>query len=123
MAIIAELRGDPDVALFGRRLSSKTIRRALAVALLSVAAVVAPTITLAMTSPYTLDEILFEIVSAFATVGLSTGITADLAPWHQLILVVLMFAGRLGPVTLASALVVRERTRLFRHPQGGPLIG
>jgi trk system potassium uptake protein len=123
VAIIAELRGDPDVTLFARRLSPKTIRRALAVALLSVAAVVAPTITLAMTSPYTLDEILFEVVSAFATVGLSTGITADLAPWHQLILVVLMFAGRLGPVTLASALVVRERARLFRHPEGGPLIG
>jgi trk system potassium uptake protein TrkH len=93
------------------------------VALLSVAAVVASTMAIAMTSRYTLDQILFEVISAFATVGLSTGITADLAPAHQLILVVLMFAGRLGPVTLASALVLREHGRLFRRPEGRPLIG
>lgn len=123
LAIVAELRGDPDVNLFDRRLSAGTIRQALAVALLSVAAVVGPTIALAMTSPYTLDQVLYEVVSAFATVGLSTGITADLAPWHQLVLVVLMFAGRLGPVTLASALVLREHGRLIRRPEGRPLIG
>ncbi len=123
LAIVAELRGDPDVNLFDRRLSPTAIRQALAVALLSVAAVVGPTIAIAMTSPYTLDEILFEVTSAFATVGLSTGITADLAPGHQLVLVVLMFAGRLGPVTLASALVLREHGRLTRRPEGRPLIG
>lgn len=123
LAIVAELRGDPDADLFDRRLSQGTIRQALAVALLSVAAVVVPTIALAMTSPYSLDEVLYEVVSAFATVGLSTGITADLAAGHQLVLIVLMFAGRLGPVTLASALVLRERGRLFRRPEGRPLIG
>lgn len=123
VAIVAELRGDPDATLFDRRLSPVTIRQALAVALLSVAAVVGPTIALAMTSPYTLDQILYEVISAFATVGLSTGITADLAPGHQLVLVALMFAGRLGPVTLASALVLREHRRLFRRPEGRPLIG
>lgn len=123
LAIVAELRGDPDVNLFDRRLSATTIRQALAVALLSVAGVVAPTMAIAMTSPYTLDQILYEVVSAFATVGLSTGITADLAPGHQLILIVLMFAGRLGPVTFASALVLREHGRLFRRPEGRPLIG
>ncbi|QCB92701.1 TrkH family potassium uptake protein [Cellulomonas shaoxiangyii] len=123
VAIVAELRGDPDAHLFDRRLSPGVIRQALSVALLSVAAVVVPTLTIAMTSPYTLDQILYEVISAFATVGLSTGITADLAPWHQLILIVLMFAGRLGPVTLASALVLRDRRRLFRRPEGRPLIG
>ncbi|MFC0646495.1 TrkH family potassium uptake protein [Cellulomonas phragmiteti] len=123
LAIVAELRGDPDVDLFDRRLMAGTIRQALAVALLSVAAVVVSTVALSMTSPYSLDEVLFEVVSAFATVGLSTGITADLAAGHQIVLVVLMFAGRLGPVTLASALVLRERGRFFRRPEGRPLIG
>lgn len=123
VAIVAELRAAPDVELFDRRLPPTAIRQALAVALLSVAAVVMSTITIAMTSTYTLDQILYEVVSAFATVGLSTGITADLSPGHQLILVVLMFAGRLGPVTLASALVLREQNRLFRRPEGRPLIG
>jgi len=123
VAIVAELRAAPDAEIFDRRLSPTAVRQALAVALLSVAAVVASTITIAMTSTYTLDQILYEVVSAFATVGLSTGITADLSPGHQLILVVLMFAGRLGPVTLASALVLREKNRLFRRPEGRPLIG
>jgi trk system potassium uptake protein len=123
LVIVAEVRGDPDADLFDRRLSPATIRQALSVALLSVAAVVLSTLAIAMTSPFTLDQILYESVSAFATVGLTTGITADLGSGHQLILVVLMFAGRLGPVTFASALVLRERQRLFRRPEGRPLIG
>lgn len=123
LAILSELRGDPDIELFDRRLSATTIRQALAVALLSVAAVVTATLLIATTSPYTLDQVLYEVVSAFATVGLSTGITAELGSWHQLVLVVLMFAGRLGPVTFASALVLREHGRLFRRPEGRPLIG
>ncbi|WP_163275015.1 TrkH family potassium uptake protein [Cellulomonas iranensis] len=123
VAIVAELRGDPDAVLFDRRLPAGAVRQALAVALLSVAVVVLATVTLSMTTDHDLDAVLFEVVSAFATVGLSTGITPDLAPGHQLVLVVLMFAGRVGPVTLASALVLRERRRLFRHPEGRPLIG
>ncbi|AEE46184.1 TrkH family potassium uptake protein [Cellulomonas fimi] len=123
LAILAELRGAPDVELFDRRLSPATIRQALAVSLLGVAAVVSATLLIATTSRYSLDQVLYEVVSAFATVGLSTGITDDLAPGHQLVLVVLMFAGRLGPVTFASALVLRESGRLFRRPEGRPLIG
>lgn len=76
-----------------------------------------------MTRPCTLDRILDEVISAFATVGLSTGIAADLGPGHPLVLVAIMFAGRLGPVTLASALALREHRRLFRRPEGRPLIG
>lgn len=123
LAIVAEMRGDPDVTLFDRRLSPTVVRQALAVALLSVAAVVVATLVIAMTSPYTLDQILYEVISAFATVGLTTGITPDLAAGHQLILVVLMYAGRIGPVALASALVLRETRRLYRRPEGRPLIG
>ena len=123
LAIIAELRGDPDTELFDRRLSHPTIRQALAVALLGVAAVVGSTLVIALTSTYSLDAILYEVTSAFGTVGLSTGITAGLAPHHQVILIVLMFVGRLGPATLASALVLREHARLVRRPEGRPLIG
>jgi trk system potassium uptake protein len=124
LAIVAELRGDPDVTLFDRRVPPTAIRQALSVALLSVAAVVLSTLAIAITTTtLTLDQILYEVISAFATVGLSTGITADLHPAHQLILVLLMFAGRLGPVTFASALVLRERRRLYRRPEGRPLVG
>ncbi|GGC03214.1 TrkH family potassium uptake protein [Cellulomonas carbonis] len=123
LAILSELRGDPDVNLFDRRLAPEAIRQALSVALLSVAVVIGATLVIATTSAWDLDEVLFEVVSAFATVGLSTGITADLAVGHQLLLVVLMFAGRLGPVTFVSALVLRQHGRLFHLPEGRPLIG
>jgi trk system potassium uptake protein len=56
-------------------------------------------------------------------VGLSTGITATLPPAGQVVLVVLMFIGRLGPISLVSALALRERQRLFHLPEGRPLIG
>lgn len=123
LVIVAELRGDPDANLYDRRLPTSAIRQALAVALLSVAAVVGSTLALAMTTPYTLDQILYEVISAFSTVGLTTGITPALHPAQQVLIVLLMFAGRLGPVTFASALVLRERQRLFRRPEGRPLIG
>ncbi|MEN1974646.1 TrkH family potassium uptake protein [Cellulomonas olei] len=122
-AIWSELRGDPDVTVFDRRISTTTQRQALAVALLGVAAVVAPAIVITSTSGFSGDQVLFEVVSAFATVGLSTGITADLQVWHQLLLVALMFLGRLGPITLGTALALRERRRLFRYPESAPVIG
>ena len=106
-----------------RRIAPAAQRQALAVALLSVAAVMTTTIIITLTSAWSLDQALFEAISAFATVGLSTGITADLAPAHQVLIVLLMFIGRLGPVTLGVALALRERQRLFRHPEGAPLIG
>lgn len=121
--IWAELRGDPDVSTFDRRISTTAQRQALSVALISVAAVVSAIVVISLTSSLPVDRIQFEVISAFATVGLSTGITADLAPGHQLLLVVLMFIGRLGPVTLGTALALRERQRLYRHPESAPIVG
>jgi Trk-type K+ transport system membrane component len=71
-------------------------------------------------TPFTLDQILFEATSAFATVGLSTGITGDLPVPGQLILVFLMFVGRIGPITLASALAMRRRSRGSRNQSQSP---
>ena len=74
-------------------------------------------------SELALDRALFEVISAFATCGLSTGVTGSLPPAAQYVLVVLMFAGRLGPITLASALALRERHKLFRLPEERPIVG
>ncbi|WP_418275041.1 TrkH family potassium uptake protein [Isoptericola jiangsuensis] len=124
--IWSELRGDRDVTVFDRRLMPSTLRQALTVALSGVALVIVATLAITVTVPPTvvpLDRVLFEVVSAFSTTGLSTGITADLEPWHQLVLVVLMFLGRLGPITLGTGLALRERTRVVRHPEGAVIIG
>ena len=121
--IYAEVRGDTAVTVFDRRIGSRVQRQALTVALLSVAAVVAATFALVELSRFSTDVVLFEVVSAFATVGLSTGITPDLPTSGQLILVALMFLGRLGPITLVSALALRESSRRYQLPEGRPLIG
>ena len=68
-------------------------------------------------------DVMFETTSAFATVGLSTGITPQIGEPGQLVLVFLMFLGRLGPITLVSALALRENTRRYTLPEGAPLIG
>lgn len=121
--IWSELRGDPDATVFDRRISVATQRQALTLALLSVAIVVLPTLWITALSPFTVDQILFEVTSAFSTTGLSTGITAQLAWYHQIVLVALMFIGRLGPITLGTALALRAHRRLYRLPESAPIIG
>nr|WP_245852085.1 potassium transporter TrkG [Isoptericola jiangsuensis] len=124
--IWSELRGDTDVTVFDRRVMPSTLRQALVVALTAVALVIVSTLLITVTVPPTvfpLDRVLFEVISAFSTTGLSTGITADLDQWHQVVLVVLMFLGRLGPITLGTGLALRERAKVYRYPEGSALVG
>ncbi|WP_295781001.1 potassium transporter TrkG [uncultured Microbacterium sp.] len=121
--VLAELRGDTAVNMFGKRLPRSTHREALTVALLSVALVVGSTLAIMLLSPFGFDRVFFEVVSAFATVGLSTGITADLPALAQLILIVLMFIGRLGPVLLGAALALTREKRMYELPKERPIIG
>lgn len=121
--IITELRGEGAVNIFGKRLSRAVHREAITITLLSMAAVMSATIALLMLTHLDLDVLLFEVISAFATVGLSTGITASLPPAGQIILMVLMFLGRLGPLTLGTALVLRQRKVLYELPKERPVIG
>ncbi|NOW01312.1 potassium transporter TrkG [Isoptericola chiayiensis] len=124
--IWSELRGDADVTVFDRRVRVGSLRSALTVALLAIALVAAATFAIAVsTSPdrLPLDRVLFEVVSAFTTTGLSTGITTSLEPWHQCLLAALMFLGRLGPITLATGLALRSRQRVYRRPETAVLVG
>lgn len=121
--IITELRGEGAVNIFGKRLSRAVHREAITITLLSMAAVMSATIALMVMTPLDLDVLLFEVVSAFGTVGLSTGITASLPPAGQIILMVLMFLGRLGPLTLGTALVLKQRKVLYELPKERPVIG
>ncbi|MGW9112129.1 TrkH family potassium uptake protein [Microbacterium sp. NPDC055683] len=118
-----ELRGGGAVNIFGKRLSRAVHREAISVVLVAIAAVMAGVIAILATTDLDLDVVLFEAVSAFATVGLSTGITAGLPDFAQLILVALMFLGRVGPLTLGSALALRERRVSYELPKERPAIG
>ncbi len=121
--LYTEIRGEAAVNIFGKRLSRSVHRQAMTVVLLAIALVVTATMALMFLSDAGMEKLLFEAVSAFATVGLSTGITASLPPAGQVILIILMFVGRLGPVTLASALALRSRPILYEFPKERPLIG
>uniref|UniRef100_UPI0040409739 potassium transporter TrkG n=1 Tax=Saccharopolyspora galaxeae TaxID=2781241 RepID=UPI0040409739 len=121
--MLAEVRGEPNVHVLGRKLPREVHRQALTVVLVGVGLVFAACLALLVLTPFSLDAVLFESVSAFSTVGLSTGITGQLPTAGQLILVVLMFTGRVGPITLASALALRERTRRYDLPEERPIVG
>ncbi|MFV0309557.1 MAG: TrkH family potassium uptake protein [Desertimonas sp.] len=119
----SEVRGDADVNLFHRRLPAAVLRQAIAVVLLAVGAITGITLILLAASDVTIGASLFEATSAFGTVGLSTGITPGLPTISLMSLVLLMFVGRLGPVTMVTALVLRGRRRLYTYPEERPIIG
>ncbi|WP_449372667.1 potassium transporter TrkG [Arthrobacter psychrolactophilus] len=122
-AIWNEIRGRDQVTVGHRAISSAVQRQAVTVALLGVAAVIGGTLLLLIFTDHSFEAVLFESISAFATVGLSTGITLTLPPNSQLVLMVLMFIGRIGTITVASALALSSRPRLFRLPEERPIIG
>jgi len=121
--IWAEVRGERDVVVGHRQVGAGAQRQALSVALLGVAAVATGTLLVLVLTDYSLDVVIFESISAFATVGLSTGITPDLPPAAQSVLMGLMFVGRVGTITVASALALRHRHRLYQLPEERPIVG
>ncbi len=123
LAARAEIRGHKDVNVLDRRIPDTTVRVAISVAMISLGAVLVGTIALQAVTDLSLDLALFEVTSALATVGLSANVTPGLPEPGQLLLVALMFLGRVGPVTLASSLTLRNTSRDYRLPEGRPMIG
>lgn len=121
--IWSEVRGERDTNIAHRRVGGETVRQALTVVLLALAAIAIGTMVVLLVTDHALDVVLFETISAFATVGLSTGITPDLPPTAQLTLMVLMYVGRVGTITVASALALKSRHRHFHLPEERPVIG
>jgi len=121
--IWAEVRGERDVNVGPRRISSATQRQALTVALLSLGVIAVGTTILLPLTDRAFDAVVFESISAFSTVGLTTGITPDLSNSAQVVVMVLMFIGRVGPITAASALALRSRRRLYQLPEERPIVG
>ncbi|MDA8719132.1 TrkH family potassium uptake protein [Aquiluna sp.] len=121
--IYTEVRGETAVNVGNRRLPRSIQRQALTLVSLYAMLIIFSTIFLAATTDFSLDELLFDVISAAATVGLSTGITADLPDFAKVWLAILMFVGRLGPVVIASALALRVTRRHYELPKERPLIG
>ena len=114
IAILSTIRGQPSAMAFGRRIQHAIVYRALAVGVLSVLFVFTVGLGLTLTTNATFVQTLFEAVSAFGTVGATTGITPDLTDPARMITTFAMFVGRLGPLTLVLALAARARPISYR---------
>jgi len=121
--IYTEIRGETAVNVGNRRLPRSIQRQALTLVALYASVIIVSTVFFSATTKFDLDNIMFEVISAAATVGLSTGITSELPDFAKIWLALLMFIGRLGPVVVASALALRVTKRHYELPKERPLIG
>jgi trk system potassium uptake protein TrkH len=128
----SRLRGEEATSIFRRTLTAETVGRAISVFVVAVIVIYAATMALTVSELGTTIhedsrglflELLFEVVSAFGTVGLSVGVTSKLSALGKLILVVVMFVGRLGPLSIAVALSVREPRSTIQYAEENVMIG
>lgn len=122
-AIIAMIRGKDDVVLFRYRIAKQQIHQAIMFTMIAFTIICTATMLLSITESGSFLAILFEATSAYCTVGMSAGLTAHLSEPGKIIIILLMFIGRLGPVTLAFALNTRSKKELYRFPEGKITIG
>jgi trk system potassium uptake protein TrkH len=129
--VIAYLRGKENVEMFGRTIPTRITSKAMAMIATSFAVVLLSTVLLQISeggrSDYAMRryflDFLFETVSAYGTVGLSTGVTSGLRDTSKVIIICTMFAGRVGPLGIALSLFGREDVRRFKYPEENVMIG
>ncbi len=124
LIVWSEIRGKPDVEAFGRRIGEHNQRRAISVVAVAAVLVLGLGYLLVALSPHIpTRDAMFEAVSAFATVGLSTGVTAQFTDPGKYLLIFLMFVGRVGPITLFAALASRRKPSYYQYPKEDVLVG
>ncbi len=118
------LKGEDEVLAYQRQIPDTRVLKAIGVVVASAITVVMVTILLSLTDPgIEFIDLLFETVSAFATVGLSTGITSELSTLGQLVIIVTMYIGRVGILLLMSALLGDPRPSTIHYPEEDLLVG
>lgn len=123
LTTITTLKGGEEVSLFGRRLKNSAVLRALTLTLISFLLVFVAIFVLTVTENGSFIAIVFEVVSAFGTVGLSTGLTTELSTIGRFVIMFVMFVGRIGPITIASILLTSKNPSLIRYPQENIFVG
>jgi len=117
------IRGQESPSAFGRRISTRQAYKSLTVLLLAISVIVAGTTILSFTERADLAAILFETVSALGVVGLSLGLTTKLSAIGQIVIIVIMFLGRVGPLTVALAFAQKVHKERLKYPEEDILIG
>lgn len=123
LAAWTTVTGKAEVETFQRRLAHEVVDKALAIAMMSLMLVTSATLILAATQPARFLTVFFEATSAFGTVGLSMGVTPSLTTLGKLLIILLMYAGRVGPLTLAMAITVKRGPVNIRLPEDRVVVG
>lgn len=121
--VFTEIRGETAVNIGNRRLPRSIQRQALTIVGLTATLAAIAIVLLRLSTDYSLDMIIFDVLSAVCTVGLSTGVSMDMHDPGKIMFAILMFVGRVGPVSMATALALRKAKRHFEYPKERPLIG
>ena len=120
---VGSVTGKRDPLAFGRQIPQQTVYKAFTIVTISVMLISLVTLTLSFTEAAPIFSLLFEVTSAFGTVGLSTGITPKLSDAGKVLITLTMFAGRVGTLTLLMALALRPRKERLKYPEGKIVIG
>lgn len=129
LAVVSTLRGQEEPQAFGRRIGVTVVFRALSIAVMFLVVHFVLALCLVLSedlfgaNEFSFVSLMFEAMSALATVGLTTGITPELSIPGKLILCVAMFFGRLGPITAAYALQRRQHPQRYRYPEAHIRLG
>ena len=123
IAAYAEARGYRDMQAFDRSIPNEVLRVAVSVLIWGATIVLVAAGSIMQITKVSLDIALFEVISAFGTCGLSTGLSEQLPDSGKYILIATMWLGRVGTVTMASAIAATNRSRLFRFPEERPIVG
>ena len=123
LSTAAVIRGENEPVVFGRHIGTDIIRKALAIFLVSFGIVLSVSFILTITENAGLVDIMYETVSALATVGASKGLTADLSRVGKILITICMYLGRLGPMTMAFAFGMKVKKSPIRYPESFISIG
>lgn len=124
LTVISILKGREDTEVFERRFSKETVYKAIALFSIGMILVIIVTMVLSVTeSNQSFINLLYEATSAFGTVGLTTGVTQELSSIGKVVIMITMYFGRVGPLTVILALVNRRKKKGYKYPEGKILIG
>lgn len=123
MAAVASARHTPQITVCKRRLEDKAVQQAVSITVIYLAMVLVSTMLLCALQPFTMEQAMYEVISAVGTVGLSSGITASLNTLPKCVVMLLMYAGRVGGLTLALVLAERRNVAPVDRPVDKIMIG
>lgn len=121
--IITYIRGGRSVRIFNREIYEGDMSKAVTVTLVAFIFVFSSILLMSIVEPFSLDQILFEVTSAFGTVGLSLGITGELSTFSKIILMLLMFIGRVGIITFLLMFTKKKKKEKYSYPKERVIIG